>query len=66
MLISLTNKFIAIAIPKTGTRSLRSYLAMPNQHWDGRSDRRIVDIIATKDSTIFTRHGTLTHYMQDA
>ena len=66
MLISLSNKFIAINIPKTGTRSLRGYLAMQNQHWDGRSDRRIVDIIATKDSTIFPQHGTLTHCMQDA
>ena len=66
MLISFSHKFITIAIPKTGTRSLRGCLTMNNQFHDGQSDNRLVDVIATQYSRVFKRHGTLTEHMKDA
>ena len=66
MLVSFSHKFITISIPKTGTRSLRSCLSMRKQFWNGKSDNRLVDIIATTDSQLFRRHGTLTDHIKDA
>ena len=66
MLISFSHKFITVAIPKTGTRSLRACLSKKNQFWDGGSNKKLVDVIATTGSKVFKRHNTLTDHIKDA
>ncbi len=66
MLLSFNHKFITISIPKTGTASLRSFLAMKNQHWDSTSNTRIVDLVSNQYSIVFKRHGTLLDIIRDS
>lgn len=65
MLLSHLHKFLTIDIPKTGTKTLRAILCTKEQHHDGISNNKIVDVVGLYDSKKFKQHCSLSLCIKD-